>query len=118
MNLRNASLLIVCLLLAISAAILVRTLPNWLAALPTLACLVAALLIHRGNPKGYSFGLAGLFLIFLLAVAYVVGDAEEPTLDYPAAPRFAMLAAMSFGCIVLAWVLKRAQSQERPRGGF
>jgi hypothetical protein len=112
MNSRQAGTALLILLLACSFAALVWTLPNILFALPSVILAAALLLIARRNKIGFSVGLAGLFVMFVFAVAMVIGDAEEPTLSYVAVPRFAWLAIASVTFLALAWVLKRAQNHE------
>ena len=113
MDFRRVSTVLLALLLALSSALLVLALPNWPLALPTLAFAVALALAFRRSARAYSVALLGLFLLFLFAVIYVVGDAEEPTLSYLATPRYFWLALVSATNLLLAWVFKRAQGQHR-----
>ena len=118
MNYRPIGIALLTLLLGLSTAYLVLALPNWLPALPTIAFAVALALVGSGRAIGYSFGLAGLFAMFVFGVAYVIGDAEEPTLSYVSMPRYIWLAIACAIFMALAWVLKRAQSQQGPHGEF
>jgi hypothetical protein len=103
------------LLLAASSLLMIRFLPNWLYAFPTALLVVAVVAVIRGRSIGFAVGLAGLFVMFLLAVATIVGDPEQPTLAYLSLPRYAWLLIACAAFLGLAWILKRAQLQPDSR---
>jgi uncharacterized membrane protein len=111
MNFRQVGNALLVLLLVLSSTLLARALPNWLLALPAIAFAIALLMISRHRTAGYSVGLLGLFLMFLFGVAYVIGDAEEPSLSYVAMPRYGWLAVVCATFLAQAWILRRARTQ-------
>jgi len=114
MNFRQAGIAVLTLFLAVSSAFLAWSLPNWLPAIPAMLLAAAVALAFCRRNIGFSIGLGGLFGLFLFAIAYVVGDAEESLLVYSAMPRYGWLVFVSWVFLVLAWVLRRAQTHEQP----
>ena len=72
-------------------------------------------LLWRQQPAGYSVGQSGLFLVFLICIAYAIGDYEVPEYVEPALSPYAQVAIVCLLYLGCAIMLRRAQANMRVR---
>lgn len=116
MSSHRLSLVLLLLAFAGSAILAWQFWPNAMPLLPLLALaasIVSMTFRHRG---AYGLGQLAFFVLFLFAVAHVVGDPEASFFQYEGAPRFLGLTVVCAVYLGLAWVLKRGE-REHCRSG-